>query len=254
MIPPVRNFSWRLNTTQLFGVSKDVYLPRFNIPGHNGIDIIVPPNSYGQDVLAAHDGQVTVVFKDDPTRKNGNGIYLQGYDGQYYVDTNYWHLSEILVQSGQSVKAGDVIGKIGNTGFVIPPPSLQCPKCGSHLHFGVRKIKIKVPGSDTQIIPTDYNGFCDPVPLLFKEGDKLPIYFRRDLFLGCSGDDVSWLQTCLKIEGLANDYEPIGFFGNKTRRDVSLLQSRYDINPIFGYVGPKTRALLNSKYSNKYGQ
>lgn len=251
MIPPIKNFNWNKNIAQLFGVNRDLYFPSFGLPGHNGIDIVVPPDSYGAEVVAAHDGQVTQWNIDDPTRKNGNGLFIQGYDeNNNFLQTCYWHLSRFNVNPGQLVKAGDVIGYIGNTGFVRPEPSDACPHCGSHLHFGVSRIKTIPPGTfNTEFIKTDYGSYCDPVPLMFKPGEKLPLRFYRDLFVGRSGDDVSWLQTILKIEGFAQDYEPIGYFGNKTRRDVSLLQSKYGINPIFGYCGPKTRALLNTKYS-----
>mgnify|MGYP001558608343 FL=1 len=241
---PIKNFSWG-SVSQMFGVNHDLYFDNFGIPGHNGIDYV---DLYGTPILAAHDGQVTLISRDDPTRKNGNGIYIQGYDRENYIDTAYWHLSEITVTAGQKVKAGDVIGKMGNSGFVRPLPTPDNPQAGTHLHFGVRRIKILIPGVDTQIIPTDYKGFCDPTPFLYK-GEKLPIRFNRDLFMGLGGDDVSHLQTCLKLEGFAKDYEPIGYFGNKTRRDVSLFQTKYGINPILGYCGTKTRKLLNEKYT-----
>ena len=244
---PVVNWDWG-RVTQLFGVNASLYKPRFNIPAHNGIDYA---GSYGEEVLAAHDGHVTQWNIDDPTRTSGNGIWIQGYDERgNFVQTVYWHLSKFNVRPGADVKAGDVIGYIGNTGFVFPKPSTQCPHCGAHLHFGVARIKTIPPGNfRTEHIPTDYGVYCDPTPFLFKEGDKLPVKFDRDLFWGREGDDVSFLQTILKIEFPDVPFQPIGFFGNQTRLAVQRLQARYGINPVFGYVGPKTRALLSSKYS-----
>jgi hypothetical protein len=43
--------------------------------------------------------------------------------------TLYAHLSKILVEAGTSVRAGDEIGEVGQTGVAI----------GSHLHFEVRR-------------------------------------------------------------------------------------------------------------------
>ena len=251
MVFPIKDFSWKKNITQLFGVNKDIYFPRHGTPGHNGIDILSPPDSYGAEVLAAHDGKITQISIDDPTRKNGNGLFLQGHDERgNYLQTAYWHLSRFNVWPGAEVKQGDVIGYIGNTGFVFPAPSFSCPHCGAHLHFAVSRIKILPPGIiDTELIKTDYGSFCDPVPLLFKEGDKLPVYFGRDLFLGRKGDDVSFLQTILKIEFPDLGFEPIGSFGPQTKSAVQRFQKKYGINPVFGYVGPKTRYLLNNKYS-----
>ena len=65
-----------------------------------------------------------------------------------------------------------------------------------------------------------------------------------------SGDDISWLQTVLKIE-LPHEvkFEPIAHFGAATRIAVSLLQKKHGIEPSYGLVGPKTRAYLNQTYA-----
>ena len=75
----------------------------------------------------------------DPVRVTANGTVefagtMNGY-GQvvkvrhgYGYSTVYGHLSHIDVQPGQTVKAGDLIGKIGSTGR----------STGPHLHYEVR--------------------------------------------------------------------------------------------------------------------
>lgn len=86
---------------------------------HKGIDIDLVT---GDPVYAAFDGVVRI------SKYNyggfGNYVVIRHYNG---LETLYGHLSERLVQPNQTVKAGEVIGKGGNTGR----------STGSHLHFEV---------------------------------------------------------------------------------------------------------------------
>lgn len=54
----------------------------------------------------------------------GNQVIINHNNGYY---TLYCHLSKVYVKKGQAVKAGEVIGLMGDTGYVT----------GIHLHFGV---------------------------------------------------------------------------------------------------------------------
>jgi murein DD-endopeptidase MepM/ murein hydrolase activator NlpD len=78
----------------------------------------------GTPIYATGDGKV--VFAEYAT--NGYGMHViidHGYDYQ----TLYAHLSRITVKKGQSVKRGDELGLIGNTGL----------SSGPHLHYEVHK-------------------------------------------------------------------------------------------------------------------
>ena len=97
--------------TSLFGWRK--YRP------HYGTDINLET---GDSVVACFDGMVRVakVFHG-----YGNCVIIRHRNG---LETVYAHLSKILVESGQEVNAGSLIGLGGNTGRSY----------GSHLHFEIR--------------------------------------------------------------------------------------------------------------------
>lgn len=88
---------------------------------HNGIDIDVPE---GTPVSAAASG--TVFNVDNDPDGIGLAVYLAHADSFYTV---YGHLSEIQVQPGDTISAGQQIARSGNTGL----------SNGPHLHFEIRK-------------------------------------------------------------------------------------------------------------------
>jgi murein DD-endopeptidase MepM/ murein hydrolase activator NlpD len=96
--------------------------------GHDGHDYYFPDQPIGTFILAAADG---IAYA---STHRGHGVWIQHDNG--YV-TVYWHLDKFaqkfrgLVNTGRGipVKAGDLLGSSGKTGFVIGSP---------HLHFEVR--------------------------------------------------------------------------------------------------------------------
>ena len=96
---------------------------------HTGIDI---PAGYGEDVVAAADGVVIT-----SGWINGYGYTVMISHGGGLV-TLYGHNSSLVVSEGESVRKGQVIAKIGSTGY----------STGNHCHFEVR-----VGGSHTSPWP-----------------------------------------------------------------------------------------------------
>jgi murein DD-endopeptidase MepM/ murein hydrolase activator NlpD len=85
---------------------------------HGGIDVRA---AYGQEVNSAGAGRV--VFSGDE-RGYGTTVIVEHADG---VRTRYAHLSAALVQKGDAVAAGAVLGRAGQSGRATGP----------HLHFEV---------------------------------------------------------------------------------------------------------------------
>jgi murein DD-endopeptidase MepM/ murein hydrolase activator NlpD len=101
---------------------------------HTGGDFFNPE---GTPVIAASDGTVYYAGTDAETLYGpdpnfyGNLIVLRtnlSYQGQP-VYTLYGHLSQIGVEPGQNIAAGEEIGRVGGTGVA---------NGGAHLHFEVR--------------------------------------------------------------------------------------------------------------------
>ena len=86
---------------------------------HGGLDIAA---AIGTDIVSPADGVVAETGSD--TRTGNYIIVSHGYG----LKTLYGHLDQILVRSSQTVKRGELIGTVGNTGR----------STGAHLHYEVR--------------------------------------------------------------------------------------------------------------------
>ena len=114
--------------SQGYGITSDSQyfykIGKYKSVAHNGVDFAA---SVGTTIYSAEDGEVIAVGNQDKyCYKRGFGKFIV-IKHNNNLTTLYAHLSLQLVNVGDTVKRGDPIGYVGNTGF----------STGPHLHFSV---------------------------------------------------------------------------------------------------------------------
>jgi murein DD-endopeptidase MepM/ murein hydrolase activator NlpD len=92
---------------------------------HTGLDFRA---AYGTPIRAVKSG--VVLYAGNSGNWAGNHVAIKHADGK---TTMYSHMSSMSVRAGQTVRAGDVIGRVGETGRAF----------GAHLHFELYPAGIK---------------------------------------------------------------------------------------------------------------
>jgi len=105
------------SVTSPFGYRADPFLGRLAL--HPGIDLA---EAYGAEIHAAAAGRVVHA---GPAGGYGNMVEIDHGNG---LATRYAHMSETLVEEGEAVDKGAVLGRLGSTGR----------STGPHLHYEVR--------------------------------------------------------------------------------------------------------------------
>jgi murein DD-endopeptidase MepM/ murein hydrolase activator NlpD len=108
---------------------------------HHGDDLF---GELGQPVLAAANGSL---FSLGWNRADGNRLWLRDHQGNLFYYANLAAFST-KARNGSHVKAGDVIGFMGNTGTAEGP--------STHLHFEVHPVSLIYLGYDSAVDPTTY--------------------------------------------------------------------------------------------------
>lgn len=108
----------RGNITNNFGPAKHPFTGRWYL--HKGIDIAW---GYGVPIVATANGKVQRV--DFASMGLGNNLVIRHKYGFY---TRYGHLDRSIVDKGQEVRRGQIIGYMGSSGL----------STGPHLHYEVR--------------------------------------------------------------------------------------------------------------------
>ena len=93
---------------------------------HTGMDFTAPQ---GTPIYATGDGKVAKVRRS--RRGYGNHVII---DHSYGYQTLYAHMTKYIVNRGQKVKRGEIIGYVGSSGTSVAP----------HLHYEVMKNKRKI--------------------------------------------------------------------------------------------------------------
>ncbi len=165
---------------------------------HGGIDITADgADSKTIYIIASADGTVSTTQTGHSNNKGssgmasyGNLVILKHADG---MSTYYAHMERVYVTEGDTVKQGQVIGEMGNTGNSY----------GKHLHFEVRI------NGDRQN-PLDYVNKDEPRPtatfgnlssegyimLSYFEGGRSKINDNGDYIIFNNGIDSNYELTC----------------------------------------------------------
>lgn len=122
--PFVRPISAEYPTTSAYGIRRSYDGGPYN-SYHAGQDFGAP---VGVTVTVPADG---IVSWAGPLVVRGNAVIIDHGKG---IFTGYWHLSDMFVEEGQPVAAGDLLGLVGNTGL----------STGAHLHWEMRIYGIAV--------------------------------------------------------------------------------------------------------------
>ena len=102
--------------TTAFGVIR--YINGVESERHSGLDIAAPR---GTPVKAANSGKVNLSMSLNVT---GNTVII---DHGFNLFSAYCHMDHLLVQEGDMIQKGDIVGEVGSTGF----------STGPHLHWTI---------------------------------------------------------------------------------------------------------------------
>jgi murein DD-endopeptidase MepM/ murein hydrolase activator NlpD len=158
----VEDGAW-LHKSNMFGDNHDYYSDAFGIPGHNGLDF---PANAGTPIYAVHDGWIV----EQTHKDTGYGLRIQQRfeDGGRHYLLVYGHMSRLERSETFAydwnaktypVRAGQVIGYVGNTGF----------STGNHLHLGLYEQTEQGARINAD---NGYSGAIDPYPYLAGEMEK----------------------------------------------------------------------------------
>jgi hypothetical protein len=153
-----------------------------NTGSHDGVDIRAP---IGTPVFAIGHGKV-VRTKDDPNNKyitiEHKNVKYQGKVWKYY--SSYLHLSQVLVQPGDVVDKGTLIGRVGLTGFTTTP----------HLH-------IQVDNEEAPFYPYWPFTLTEAAEAGYSFFEGVDAGLNQDLIQKYSVDPIDFIRNATGVEG-----------------------------------------------------
>ena len=135
--------------SQYFGENPQFY-SQWGLRGHEGIDLTANGKP-DQNIYSMEDG---IVVRDEDNRyADGPGIYLTIWNPATNRAWLYGHMEYNNFKVGDTVRQGQIIGKLGNTGN----------STGPHLHLAL--LQTNANGNRINV-NNGFNGFIDPLPFL----------------------------------------------------------------------------------------
>jgi murein DD-endopeptidase MepM/ murein hydrolase activator NlpD len=212
---------------------------------HNGVDIWQAKEP--TPLLACFDGKVIAVSTSTDPNGAGNKVVVQSTVDGKKITWTYFHMvkGSIKVKKGDDIKAGDVLGKMGDTGFAT----------GKHLHWEIWSGHRTAQPN----INSGGKGFHDPMKFMANVLAPKPVEVPVEapvtvvepvvapepvvvtppvtkafvnLKNGSKGSDVKKLQTALKVTA-------DGDFGPITEKAVKAYQTKKGIT-VTGVVDETT--------------
>ena len=176
---------------------------------HSGLDITGGSGEGNVNIIAVKDGIVvypTADIKNDcPSSRSmdpcgggyGNYIIIQHSDGNYSLYAHLYHKS-ITVKAGDSVSQGQVIAKMGSSGY----------STGAHLHFEIRE------GSNAN------QSRVDPLNYISAENP-------RESY--STGEFVEWLKSWEGAGRIEGDYYIVEDLGDNAHTVGSGITMEYNV-------------------------
>ncbi|MDY7079870.1 MAG: peptidoglycan DD-metalloendopeptidase family protein [Chloroflexota bacterium] len=203
--PAAMRFTWPTEFryyTQYYGENQQSYYEHsFNRSlhgGHNGADLHVRYDDPTSSPIRACLGGVVTRKEIKETGYGHHVTVTSQVDEVGQVTLLYAHMSHVLVERGQTVQAGDVLGAAGMTGATTGP----------HLHLSLKIEGAKLPANADYLNPRPY---LDPPPT--QRGQPRTPYSRTYVLLPPEADaawaqavvDATWDMHRFTIGGSADD-------------------------------------------------